>query len=142
MFRSEVTKKGSGMVDRRRRTRPQYDWEKVRQWLLAEERRQGYSGTEFARKLRMSQGMYSHIVTGARRPGRDSLAAICDYFNVSISEFYLPEEEKHEMVLLVEKIIKSPRTETDLRYLMDAIHKLLELAEEKLEEKRGELLNQ
>jgi len=70
--------------------RGDYDWDRIRRDILAEQVKLGISGSEMARRLKWTQGMYSMFEHQQRkRLGRETLLKVCLYFNVPHTHYLI-----------------------------------------------------
>ncbi|MBW1996396.1 MAG: helix-turn-helix domain-containing protein [Deltaproteobacteria bacterium] len=117
------------------------DWEKLRFELESERERLGLNKTEFARRLKISQSMYSMFVSGVRpRLGRDTFRAVCDYFGVDPSHWDKPLKEKEpEEIIKLKLVLKSPEILGDKQEMLSVIKNMIEILYKSLPGKRDEV---
>ena len=75
----------------------------MRKWLI--DLRKGYSQTQIAEAVGISQQMYSAIELGERRPSVEVAKKIADVFGFDWTRFFEDEDEDGK----VEKVIKERR---------------------------------
>lgn len=89
MVDNEVYKRGEPQFN------GEYDWDRIRKDILNEKDKLGISGSEMARRLKWTQGMYSMFEHGQRkRLGRETLLKVCLYFGVPHTNYLLGTREK------------------------------------------------
>jgi transcriptional regulator with XRE-family HTH domain len=85
--------------------------------------------TEFAKRLKISQSLYSMFVRKARpRLGLEAMRAVCDYFGVQPDHWDMPPEPLREpCVIKLETALKDPGIQRKRGDLITAIENLVDI---------------
>jgi transcriptional regulator with XRE-family HTH domain len=113
------------------------DWDKVRLECENERTKLGLNMTQFAKRLGISQSLYSMFINNARPAlGRDAFRAVCDYFLATPDHWDLPTpEQRPPMVIKLETALKDPVLQRRRADLIKAVEQIIDILYENLPEK-------
>ena len=105
------------------------DWDRLRLELEAERMRLGLNMTEFAKKLLISQSLYSMFIRSVRpRLGLEVMRMVAGYFRVGIDYWDFPPEPLREpCIIKLETALKDPTMKVKRGDLITAIETMIDL---------------